>query len=361
MTNNSRRDVLAGMGAGFAVLTLDPLPGLAAGWGKRPITLVIQYSEGGGTDTIIRSLGQALEKQLGVNIRAVNQPGAVGSVATQFVKSKPASGQWMLGGAEYNKFFRVLGYGDDAPWRTWQFLKVGTSIPAWGVAPNSRFKSLADVIEAAKAQPGKIKISNAGIGSIWHEATLVALERGTGAKFTHVPYKGGAPATLAVLQGEADVVASGVHEQIEYIRSGKVRNLAVFKDKPLAVPGVTEPLTPVSKDVPSAVELGLLHGVYAVGLKRDTDPEIVRKVHDAVKKAVDDPAFVKVLQGRVMFPEFKGGAEADREAALFESITSWLFWDQKMASVKRNPADLGIPRPGDFAAWWPPKDYKPVL
>jgi tripartite-type tricarboxylate transporter receptor subunit TctC len=361
MTNSTRRDFLAGVGAGVTVLTLSPRPGSAQDWPRRPVTLVIQYSEGGGTDTIMRTLGQALEKRLDVSVRAVNQPGAVGSVAAQFVKSKPATGYWMLGGAEYNKFFRVLGHTEEAPWRTWQFLKVGTSIPAWGVAPDSPFQSLADVIDAGRDRPGEIKISNAGTGSIWHEATLVALERKTGAKFTHIPYKGGAPATLAVLQGEADVVASGVHAQIEYIRSGKVRNLAVFKDEPLEVPGHDEPLTPVTKDIPTADDLGLLHGVYAVGIKRDTDPAIVEQVQEAVRDAVDDPAFVKVLQDRVMFPEFKGGAEADREAALFESITSWLFWDQEMEAAKKNPADLGIPRPDDFAGWWPPKDYKPVL
>ena len=360
MTNSNRREFLAGLGAGFTVLTFTPAVA-SANWPRRPVTLVIQYAEGGGTDTIMRSLAQALEKQLGVSVRAVNQPGAVGSVATQFVKSKPSSGDWMLGGAEFNKFFRVMGFTDEAPWKTWQFFKAGSSIPAWGVAPDSPFQSLADVVAAGKEKPLDIKISNAGIGSIWHEATLVALERGTGAKFTHIPYKGGAPATLAVLQGEADVVASGVHEQIEYIRSGQVRNLAVFKDAPLKIPGVDEPLAPVTKDVPSAADLGLLQGVYAVGIKRDTDPEIIRTVHDAVKKAVDDPAFVEVLENRVLFPEFKSGADVDREAALFESISSWLFWDLQMDSAKKNPAELGIPKPDDFAAWWPPEDYTPAL
>ena len=68
-----------------------------------------------------------------------------------------------------------------------------------------------------------------------------------------------------------------------------------------------------------------------------------------------------MLENRVLFPEFKSGTDVDREAALFESISSWLFWDLQMDSAKKNPAELGIPKPDDFAAWWPPEDYTPAL
>lgn len=361
MAKMNRREVLAGIGGGAALLVLSPKGALAQDYPRRPITLVIQYAEGGGTDTIMRSLAKALEKQFDVSIRAVNQPGAVGAVATQFVEAKPADGNWLLGGAEYNKFFRVLGHATEAPWMTWQFYKVGTSIPAWGVKPDSPYKSLADVVADAKARPGEVKISNAGIGSVWHEATIVALEDATGAKFTHVPYQGGAPDTLAVLQGEADVVASGVHEQVEYIRGGEVRNLAVFRDAPLEVEGIAEPLTPVTADIPGAADLGILSGVYMVGARRDTPKEILVVLEEAIAKAVEDPEFVALLKSRVLSPEFKTGEAVDREAALFESITSWLYWDQQMPAAKVNPADLGIPRPSEFAAYWPPEGYEPAL
>jgi tripartite-type tricarboxylate transporter receptor subunit TctC len=82
MTNANRRDLLKGLVAGAAVLTFMPNKGWAANWPRRPITLVIQYSEGGGTDTIIRAIARAMEKKLGVSLRAVNQPGAGGALAT---------------------------------------------------------------------------------------------------------------------------------------------------------------------------------------------------------------------------------------------------------------------------------------
>ncbi|CAN5553936.1 hypothetical protein BH23BAC4_BH23BAC4_01880 [soil metagenome] len=361
MTKSSRRDFVKGLGAGAVVLTLNPSIGFSQDWPRRPITIVIQYAEGGGTDTIIRGIRQALERKLGVSIRAVNQPGAVGAIATQYVAARPADGLWLLGGAEYNKFFRVLGHTDEAPWKTWQFFKIGTSVPAWGVRPDSPYESLADVIADAKSRPGEVKISNAGIGSIWHEATLVALEQATGATFTHVPYDGGAPAALAALQGEVDVVASGVHEQIEFVRAGQLRNLAVFRDAPLEVEGLDQPLTPVTDDIPTAADVGLIHGVYAIAAKRDTDRDILLAIQEAVRESVADPQFASILHQRVMFPEFKGGEEADREAALFESVTSWVYWDEQMEGAVVDPETLGIPRPEDFASWWPPEDYEPVL
>lgn len=361
MADITRRTVLGGLASGTVVLALEPTASFAAEWPRRPITLVIQYSEGGGTDTIIRAMGRALEKRLGVSIRAVNQPGAGGALATDAVSQKPKDGYWLLGGAEYNKFFRVLGYAENAPWMDWQFFKVGTSIPAWAVSPDSRFKTLGEVVEAGRQKPGTIRIANAGIGTIWHEATIVALERGTEAKFVHVPYDSGAAAALAILQGEADVVATGVHEQVEYLRTGKVRNLGVFRTEPLQIDGVAEPLRPVTEALPKAADLGLIHGVYGIAISREAPPEVIKTLNDAIKEATTDPIFTDVLKQRVMFPEFKGGEEADREAALFESVTSWLYFDSKMEGLKASPADLGIPRPEDFASYWPPKDYKPAI
>lgn len=359
--NGSRRDIIKGFGAGAVALTLTPGAAWAQSWPRRPVTLIIGYAEGGGTDTIIRAVARALEKNLKVSIRAVNQPGAAGALAAEAVSGKGSDGYWMLGAADYNKIYRLQGYSKQAPWQEWQFLKIGRSVPAWAVAPQSPFKSLADVVEAGRTKPGSVRISNAGMGSIWHEATLVALERGTGAKFTHVPYNGGAPAALAVLQGEVDVVASGVHEQVEYLRSSKLRNLGVFRNEPLVVAGVSEPLAPVTASVPGAADLGLIQGVYAVAIRRDTPAAILTAVQAAVKSAVEDPDFKSVLESRVMYPEFKSGEEADRESALFEAVTSWLFFDQKMQGVKHTPEELGMPRPENFAKWWPPQGYKPVL
>lgn len=361
MKSINRRDLLALAGSSAALLTLSPRDALAADWPSRPITIVIQYGAGGGTDTIIRTLAQALGKSFKVSIRAVNQPGAAGSLATDAVGQRAPDGHWLLGSADYNKIFRVLGYSKTAPWADWQFLKIGRSLPAWAVAPDSPFKTLADVAAAAKENPGSVRISNSGVGTVWHEATLVALEYSTGAQFNHIPYNGGAPAALAVLQGEADVVASGLQEQVEYLRSGQLRNIAVFQSEPLSVDGIAEPLQPVTAAIPNAADIGFIQGVYGLAIRRDSPPEVLKALSEAVSTAVNDEQFTSVLASRMMFPEFKTGEDADREAALFESVTSWLYFDNKMEGLQHTPEELGIPKPQDFAGWWPPQDYAKVL
>lgn len=359
MTKLNRRQMLAGAGAGSLLMTLKPKSALAQNWPEQAVTVVIQYGAGGGTDTIIRALAAALEKQFTVGIRAVNQPGAAGALAAENVLGRRPDGYWLLGNADYNKIFRVLGYTQDAPWKTWQFYKIGRSLPAWAVPIDSPFKSLSDVVEAAKESPGSVRISNSGIGTVWHEATLVALEYPTGAEFNHIPYQGGAPAALAALQGEADVVATGIQEQVEYLRSGQLRNIGVFLTEPLTVEGVDEPLQPVTDAIPGAADIGLIQGVYALAVQRDAPQEVHDMMRTAVAEAVKDEAFTSVLANRVMFPEFKTGEEVDREAALFESVTSWLYYENGMEGLQSTPEELGIPRPQDFAASWPPEDYSP--
>jgi len=358
MTKLTRRNLLAGAGAGsLLMMTLTPKEALAANWPQQSITVAIQYGAGGGTDTIIRALASALEKQFTVDIRAVNQPGAAGALAAENVLSRGPDGYWLLGNADYNKIFRVLGYTQDAPWKTWQFYKIGRSLPAWAVPIDSPFQTLADVVEAAKANPGGVRISNSGIGTVWHEATLVALEYPTGAKFNHIPYQGGAPAALAALQGEADVVATGIQEQVEYLRAGRLRNIGVFLTDPLEVDGVDEALQPVTDAIPGAADIGLIQGVYALAVQREAPQEVHDVLRAAVAEAVKDEGFRSVLANRVMFPEFLTGEEADREAALFESVTSWLYYDNDMEGIQNTPKELGIPRPQDFAEFWPPEGY----
>lgn len=361
MKDYNRRQFLAAAGTGAVMMTLGPKAAMAGEWPARPVTIVIQYGAGGGTDTIIRALAQALEKSFTVGIRAVNQPGAAGALATESVAGHRPDGYWLLGNADYNKIFRVLGYTDVAPWKTWQFYKIGRSLPAWAVPVDSPFESLADVVEAAKADPGGVRISNSGIGTVWHEATLVALEYPTGAKFNHIPYQGGAPAALAALQGEADVVATGIQEQVEYLRTGKLRNIGVFLEEPLEIEGVDEPLKPVTDAIPGAADIGLIQGVYALAVRRDAPQDVHDVLRDAVSKAVADETFAGVLANRVMFPEFLTGEAVDREAALFESVTSWLYYDNGLEGLQKTPEEIGIPRPQDFAAAWPPADYTPIF
>ena len=156
---------------------------------KKPITAVIAYKAGGGTDLMTRAYTSAMEEFLGTTINAVNRPGAVGSLAMDFVSSKPADGYWWMGASNFNKSLRVMGYSK-LSWKDWQYYKAANSLQCFSVRADSPFKTLNDFIAAAKKEPGKYIINGSGVGGLWSEGVAL-LEHSAGIKLRMVHYKGG--------------------------------------------------------------------------------------------------------------------------------------------------------------------------
>lgn len=165
-----RRQFVGGLGAmGAAAMTqlvIAPGQARAATWPERPVTAVVMYGAGGGTDTIIRTLAQEMAKSTGWTINVINKPGAVGGVATRFLLNKPNDGYWWLGAANYNKFVRVMGHSDSVAWKDWQYFQAANSLASWSVRADSPYQTLDDVIEAARKNPGGISISTSGTGGL---------------------------------------------------------------------------------------------------------------------------------------------------------------------------------------------------
>ncbi len=353
---------MIGAAAAAAMVPMVAWPGAAdAAWPERPITVVVMYGAGGGTDTVIRTIAKEMAKATGWTINVVNKPGAVGGVATRFMLNKPADGYWWLGAANYNKFVRVMGHSDSKAWVDWQYFQAANSLASWSVRPNSPYKSLQDVIAAAKANPGKISISTSGTGGLWQELALI-VSQGAGIKLKFIPYKGGKAATLAGLQGEVDIAGGGVHEHIEFIRAGKLRNLQQTGRTDLVVPGVGT-LKSVGNILPNLKPMLPLSGIYNIALKREVPLDILKKVEKAFIAGVKSDAFQAIAKKKYFDVDIRTGAAADRRAALVESITAATFFkvqDQIGKKVK-SPQELGLPDPADFAKWWPPKGYKPRM
>ncbi len=361
----SRRDFLGGVGVAGAMamshLVISPGKAWAASWPERPVTAVVMYGAGGGTDTVIRTITGEMARATGWTINVINKPGAVGGVATRFMLNKPDNGYWWLGAANYNKFVRVMGHSDSKAWVDWQYYQAANSLASWSVRTNSPFQTLEDVIEAAKKRPGQITISTSGTGGLWHElAAIVSQNAGIELKF--IPYKGGKAATLAGLQGEVDITGGGVHEHIEFIKAGKLRNLQQTGTDDLVVPGHGK-MRSVGNIIPSLKPLLPVGGIYNIALKRSTPLEILTTVEKAFVKAVQSEAFLAVAKRKYFDIDIRTGPAADRRAAQVESVTAATFVKlQKHIGKKvRGPAELGLPEPKDFDAWWPPKDYKPRL
>jgi tripartite-type tricarboxylate transporter receptor subunit TctC len=300
-----------------------------------------------------------MEIHLGTTIECHNRPGAQGSMADLFVHSKPADGYFWVGAAQFSKPLRVLGYSKLTGWKDWQYYKATNALQAWAVKPDSPFKTFGDFLDAARKNPGRYTLSNSGVGGIWQEGNELLINE-TKIKISQIPYKGGAPAVLACLQNEVTMAASGLHEQIDFIRTGKLRNLAVFVKEPIKLEDGTI-LRPVTDFVPGLAKFAPFGAEHTLGVRRDTPVEILEKIKTAFIASTGSPEFDNILKNLFLFKEVVVGEKADRMAAFRESVTAWLFWDLKVQGAKINPADLGIPRPEAFDAWWPPKGYQPRI
>lgn len=361
----NRREFLKMMGATGAFmmspLIISPGGANAASYPERPITAVVMYGAGGGTDTVIRTITKAMADSTGWTINVINKPGAVGGVATRFVLNKPDDGYWWLGAANYNKFVRVMGHSDSKAWEDWQYFQAANSIASWSVRPDSPYKTFEDVVSAAKANPGKISISTSGTGGLWQELALIVSEA-AGIKLKYVPYKGGKAATLAGMQGEVDITGGGVHEHIEFIKAGKLINLQQTGRKDLMVPGAGT-LRSVGGMVPSLKPLLPVGGIYNIALKRDTPLEILESIKKAFIAAAKSDAFAKIAKAKYFDIDIRTGEVADRRAAQVEAVTATTFWSvrDKIGKKVKSPQELGLPDPANFDSWWPPKGYKPRM
>ena len=358
-----RRTFLAGAAATAATaqLLISPRDAKAAGFPEQTINVVIMYAAGGGTDVMLRVLVDEMKKNTGWDINVINKPGAVGGVATNFLLNKPSDGYWWLGAANYNKFVRVMGHATSKPWVDWQYFQGGNSLGSWSVKPDSPFKTFDDVVKAAKANPGKISISTSGTGGLWQELALIVANQ-AGIELKYVPYKGGKPATLAGLQGEVDIAGGGVHEHIDFIRAGQLRNLQQTGTKDIEVAGYGV-LPSVGNFLPHVKPLLPLSGIYNLALRRDTPIDILKAVEKAWIDACDGENFKQVVKSKHFEIDVRTGEAADRRAAQVETVTAWTFWENqdKIGQKVVNPEELGLPKPADFDKWWPPEGYKPIL
>ena len=341
---------------GAAAITLAP--GVAqAEWPERPITAVVMYSAGGGTDTVLRALSAEMQKSMGAKISVINKPGAVGALATKFVVNKKPDGYTLLGAANYNKFSRVKGGSTSKSWTDWYYMQAATSLASWSVRPNSPFKSFEDIVKAAKARPGKITISTSGSGGLWHElAALVG--QAAGIQLKYVPYKGGKPATLAGLNGEVDIAGGGVHEHIQFVDTGKLRSIQQTGTSDITTES-GKVMRSIGNIMPSIKSALPFSGIYNIGIRRDAPIEVIRKLQKAFIAAVNSDNFKAITKKRKLFIDIKLGADADRRAAQLESLTADTFARLGVKGAK-TAAELGLPKPADFNKWWPPQGYKPL-
>jgi tripartite-type tricarboxylate transporter receptor subunit TctC len=222
MPRLTRRSVVTGL-AGAA---LAPFAARAQSWPSGPIRIIVPYPAGGSVDAVARLAQSGLQQRLGTSIVIENRSGASGSTGSALVAKAPPDGNtWLLVFDNHAVNPMLL---PNFPFDNQKDLEpvslVGTAPYLVATSPAKPFKSLADVIDAAKKAPGKISYASVGSGSIGHLA-MVLLSKQAGVELIHVPYRGGAPALNDALAGHVDLINGSAALLTSHIAAGRLRPL----------------------------------------------------------------------------------------------------------------------------------------
>jgi len=270
----------------------------AQNYPNRPVRVVVAAATG-GPDIVGRVIAAKLQEQLGQPFVVENQPGANGIVGATTVAKAAPDGYTIL---VYSSGFVINPYVHKSlPYDTEKdFIPVTNLVTNGGlifaVNANLPVKSLKEFLDYAKKPGTQLSYSTPGVGNTWHLATEV-FDNLTGIKMTHIPYKGGGPATAAAAAGEVQVVLASPPPLMPHYKSGKVRALAFSGDK--RHPSFPEIPTMAEAGVPAYHHDGGWFGMFAPA---GTPMDIVDKLAAEVRKAEQDPAVLDRIAKLGAFP-----------------------------------------------------------
>jgi len=305
----------------------------------RPINLIVPWGAGGSTDRSARTTAGIVEEALGQKIVVINQPGASGSVGTNGCLEAPRDGYtWTAGAAKDLGNYKVQGILDTVIQDWHLFLNVAMP-QVVSVNVDSPYQTFDDLLKAFKENPGQIKVATAGINSSGHTA-IEQIKKHTGIDYKHVTYDGGNPAVIATVAGETEVVTQLSVEEVDMLRAGKLRALAVLSGEPLELEGYGT-IPPITNWIDDFKTAEIYFGIFLPKGVPDEVVETLGKVwDDVVKKSPELKAFA--AQNAVVFDP-AWGEEAQEKAFPMIQLDAWLKYDAGQAKI--SPEEVGIPRP----------------
>lgn len=276
------------------------------GYPSRVIRVVVPFTPGGGTDVVGRALMEALSRELGQSIIVDNKPGGGTVIGSDLVAKAPADGYTLL------LTTSALAINDSLvpklPYKTARDItEVGlicTGPNVFVVRPGSPYHSVADLIQAAKARPGRLTYGSSGNGSSVH-LTAELFKLMAQVDITHVPYRGAGPAYTDLMGGQIDFVVGTAGGVAKLVEAGKMRAIAVTSEK----------RTSAYKDIPTVAETlpGYAADVwYGIFAPAGTPPDVIAKLNAALAKAANAPAYKQRLSNEGLTVAVNSPAEMTR-------------------------------------------------
>ncbi|MBO0758508.1 MAG: tripartite tricarboxylate transporter substrate binding protein [Bradyrhizobiaceae bacterium] len=289
MRRMTRRHFIAAAAAFSVALSLSAQ---AAGYPERPVTLVVAFTPGGPSDVLARIVGKKMGEILGSTFVIENKPGAGGNIAAESVARAKPDGYTLLMGnnsivATNESLYEHLSYSPEKDFLP--ITLIGTQANILVVNPSVPARSLKELIELCKGEPGKINFASSGYGAAAHLAGELFKAKAE-VNIVHVAYKGAAPALQDVIAGNEQMMFATAASVVGHIRSGQLRALAV----------TTLKRTAILPDIPTMDEAGLpgfeastWHGLV---VPTGTPQGIVATLHDTAVKALHDTQVQASLQ-----------------------------------------------------------------
>jgi len=339
---------LAGM-----LLPRGPAARAADQWPSKPITLIVGFGAGGGTDVIARTLTKEMVQYLKQSYMTINMTGASGAVAGMEVMKKPADGYTWFGCANNTGRWSTLGY-TDLTFSDFYGFFAATDAQGVVVHVDSPYKTIDDLVADIKAKPKKLRYGVSGQGASGHIAGELFLSAlGLPGQAVAVPYSGAREAGVKLLAKEIEFYVSGIADIADFVDTGKMVVLGVFDEQPMKIGGAKPHTAPsLVKKYPASVKAVPMNAIWGIQISRATPDEIVDKMAEAFVHAVKTQSFKEFAKTRGLdiFPHI--GLASDQNSSKVESAYAWGF--QEVGMAKKSPEALGIPKP---EAWkWPPHE-----
>jgi len=302
----------------MAAAVVAALPAQAQSWPSKPITFLNPFPAGGGTDTFARPIAARMSQTLGQQVIIENQGGAGGTVgAANVVKRAPDGYNWFFGAVHHTiaeSLYNKLPYSLE---RDFEPITVAAFIPNVVVVHPKhadKFKSLKDLIDYTRANPGKLNYGSAGSGTTHHLAVEL-FKTMTKTFIVHIPYRGAGPLMLDLLAGQVDLAFDGMGTSSAQIRGGKLIPLAV----------TSTARNPVLPNVPTMAEAGVpgyeVRTWYALWALKGTPQAAKDRVYKEMVAAMNTPELKKIWAEQGATP---GGMPPAEMAALVKSeMAKW--------------------------------------